>query len=533
MNKMSVLITESFPDVAVEVLASYELDVDVKLSLTQAELCSIIHSYDALIIRSQTKVSSEVLANARNLKIIGRAGVGVDNIDIETATKQGIIVMNVPSGNTISAAEHTFGLLIALSRNIPQAHLSVKQKEWRRKDFLGVEIMGKVLGIIGLGRIGTEVAKRALAFGMKVLAYDPYLSDEFYQTKIKTLGIERVDLENLLKNSDYISLHAPLSSSTYHLLSQREFSIMKQGVRIINCARGGIIDEEVLFENLKSGKVAGAALDVYEKEPPFESPLLNLPNCLTLPHLGASTQEAQQNVALQIAHQVGRGLKKGEIRNALNMPSVEPELLKHLKPYLKLGEKIGRLQAQLIKGHLQEIHLEYSGEISAYNISPLTTAVEKGILETILTTASVNYVNTPWLIKERGIKVTESKTSRSEDFANLLSVKVKTSEGEKRVAGTCFSDNELRVVYIDTFRVNAVPEGYLLILSQTDEPGIIGKVGTILGEAKINIGWLELSRKTVGSKALSVWNVDEFVPQSLIHQIEEIKEVAEVKLVKL
>jgi D-3-phosphoglycerate dehydrogenase / 2-oxoglutarate reductase len=526
---MKILVSDPLSEQGIAILKKEPgFEVDVKPKMPKEELLACIGNYEALVVRSETKVTKEVIDAGKSLKIIGRAGVGLDNVDIEAASKRGIIVMNTPGGNTISTAEQTFSLLLALSRNIPQAVASLKAKKWDRKKYTGVEVYGKTLGILGLGRIGAEVAKRAQAFGMKVIAADPFISAE----RAQQLGVELVKKSEVIKRADYITVHAPLNAETKSMIGPEEFEYMKDGVRIINCARGGIVEEKSLYENLKSGKVAGAALDVYEKEPPLDSPLLDLENCVTTPHLGASTEEAQVNVAIEIAEQVIDALKGRTVRNAINVPAIEPEVLALIRPYLTLAEKLGSLQAQLAEGGIQEVRVHYSGEVCKYNVSPITVAIVKGILDPILN-ETVNYVNAPFLAKERGIKVIESKSSEAEDFATLIAVTVKTETKESSAVGTLFGKNDPRIVRLDGFHIDAVPFGYMLILSNEDVPGIIGSVGVMLGKYKINIAGLALGRKEKGGLAVTGLNVDESVPDNVLAEIRKLSHVLGAKLVKL
>jgi len=526
---MKVLVGDSLAEEGIELLReSPDITVDVKPKLELRELINRISEYDALLVRSATKVTKEVIDAAENLKVIGRAGVGVDNIDVEAASKKGILVMNTPGGNTISAAEHTMSMLLALSRSIPQANISLKSRQWEKKKFLGTEIFKKTLGIIGLGRIGGEVAKRAQSFGMEIVAYDPYIS----KAHAREIGVKLVSFPELIRQADYITIHVPLTPETKYLINKEAISKMKDGVKIINCARGGIIDEAALAEAVKSGKVSGAALDVFENEPPFDSPILGLENIIVTPHLGASTEEAQINVARDIALQVLDFLKKGIVRNAVNMPELDPEKMKILGPYIDLCEKLGRLQAQIGEGGFTQIAVQYSGEILHHEIKPLTIALLKGLLEPILE-REVNFVNAPLIAQERGINITESKVSKVEDFANLIMVQAITEKGENVVAGTLLSKKEPRLVRIGEFDLDVIPEGYMLLCSNLDKPGVIGKIGTILGNRKINIAAMQVGRKTVGGKALTVINVDCNISKEVLKEIEEIPEIVEVKMVNL
>ncbi len=525
---MKVLVSDSLSKEGIEILEKAKgLTVDVKPTITAEELKNVIGDYDALVVRSRTKVTAEVIEHARKLKLIGRAGVGVDNVDVPAATRRGIIVMNTPAGNTLSTAEQTMALLLCLSRNTARADASVRQGVWEPKKFVGVELYGKILGIVGLGRIGSEVAHRARAFGMKVIAYDPFISAE----KAGETEIQLADLKKLLKESDYITVHTPHSEETHHLIGKNEFAQMKKGVRIINCARGGIIDEEALLEAIKSGQVAGAALDVFEKEPPAkDNPLLGLEGVVVTPHLGASTAEAQVKVGVDIANQVVDALKNRVFRNAVNIPSVAPELLPKLAPFISLAERLGSLQAQLNPGRLEQVDVEYLG--IDYDNRAITSALLKGILEPILGEA-VNYVNAPFLAKERGIKVRVSEGTRTVDFANLIKITLKTDRAETVAEGTVFGEKIARLVRIDDYIMDAVPEGCLLICRNNDVPGVIGQIGTILGGNKVNIGSFQLGRTARGGIALSVLNLDSVPSVQILDQLRKIKEIVEVKFVKL
>jgi D-3-phosphoglycerate dehydrogenase len=525
-----ILISDSLSKEAVDILQKEkDLKVDVNTKLTPDELKKVIKDYDGLLVRSSTKVTKDVINSADKLKIIGRAGVGLDNVDIDAASKKGVIVVNTPGGNTISTAEHTFSMMLALSRSIPQADLSMKKGEWERKKFMGVELYGKTLGIVGLGRIGTEVAKRALSFDMKVVAYDPYLSFE----KAKDLGIESVDLESLLKQSDYITVHTPLTEDTKHVISDKQFEIMKKGVRVINCARGGIIDEAALMKAIESGKVSGAALDVYEEEPPVkDSKLLKSDKLVLTPHLGASTEEAQVNVAIDIAN-TARDILLGRcIRNAVNMPCVDPEVFKVIEPYLKLSEKTGSIITQIVEGHIKKVKIRYVGDILKYDLTSFTVSVMKGMLTPILQ-ETVNFVNALVIAKERGINVVESKTAEIQDFASLIVVEVETEKAKSLVAGTLFTKTDPKIVKVNEFWVDSVPEGNMLFVFNKDVPGIIGEIGTIFGNNNINIASVSFGRDVKGGNAVSVWNVDSDVPKKVLDDIKKAKNIQEVKLAKL
>ncbi|MCM8799762.1 MAG: phosphoglycerate dehydrogenase [Candidatus Omnitrophica bacterium] len=527
---IKILISDPLSEEGINILKIVEdFHVDIKTDLKPQELKEIIKDYDALIVRSATKVTKEIIDSSKNLKVIGRAGVGLDNVDLESATQKGIIVMNTPAGNTISTAEHTFALILALSRNIPQANNSVKRGEWKRSQFMGVELYNKVLGIIGLGRIGSEVAKRAQAFGMRVLAYDPYLRREIAQQ----LGVEIVELRELLTESDYITVHTPLTEETKHIISDEEFALMKDGVRIINCARGGVIDEKALLNALKEKKVAGAALDVFEVEPPSkDSELLKLDNVIVSCHLGASTEEAQRNVAVEIAESVRDYLLGKGIRNAVNFPCLEIETYKVISPYLNLAERLGCFGAQIIEGRIQEINLSYNGEIFNYDITPLTSALVKGLLTPVLGD-SVNFINALSLAKERAIKLKETKSLREEEFINSIELKINTDLESRSIIGTLSSNKQPRIVKIDKYYVEVLPYGQMIITYNWDRPGIIGNLGTLLGSHGINIAAMTFGREEPQGKAISILNVDNPISQDILDKIKKLDNILSVKLIKL
>ncbi|MDP2939266.1 MAG: phosphoglycerate dehydrogenase [Candidatus Omnitrophota bacterium] len=526
---MRILISDPLSEEGIKILKEVkEFQVDINTGLKSEELKKIIKDYNAVIVRSATKITKDIIDAATNLKIIGRAGVGLDNVDLEAATKRGIIVMNTPAGNTISTAEHTMSLILALSRNIPEANLSTKAGEWKRSKLMGVELYGKTLGIIGLGRIGGEVAKRAAAFGMNVIAYDPFLSIEV----AKNLGVGVVELKELLAASDYITIHTPISEETKGMISDKEFDLMKKTARIINCARGGIIDEDALVRALEQNKIAGCALDVFEKEPPTGSPLLKCATCLVTPHLGASTEEAQVNVAIEIAQVVRDALLGKGIRNAANFPSVAAEVYKILEPYINLGEKLGQLTSQLVEGRFKEVHITFSGQVANLETKPLTMAIMKGLLTPIVQ-ETVNFVNAINLAQERGIKVQEAKTTEEEEFVNFINVELTTDKEKINVAGTLFSNKEPRIVKIDNFYVEAIPKGYMVITHNIDKPGIIGALGTILGKNGINIAGMTFGREAPGAKAITVINVDSEVPSSVLNEIRKSANILSAKLIKL
>ncbi len=527
---MKILISDKLSEEGLKILKDTPgFQVDAKDGLKPEELKAIIKDYDALIVRSATKANKDLIGAAQNLKVIGRAGVGLDNVDLEAATERGIVVMNTPAGNTISTCEQTMSLLLSLARSIPQAHNSTKKGEWKRSKFMGVELYKKTLGIVGLGRIGTEVAKRALSFGMKVLAYDPYLSKEV----ARELGVEAVELNEIFKNADFITVHVPLGDNTMHMISDAQFAMMKKGARIINCARGGIVDEQALIKAIKEGKIAGAALDVFEQEPlDPNSELLKLDNVITTCHLGASTEEAQVNVAIEVAECVRDYLLGKGIRNAANYPRIDSELHKILQPYIVLGEKLGSFSSQIIEGGIKGVEIQYSGDITKYDMTPVTMAIVKGLLMPILKEA-INFVNAIPLAKSRGIQVKETKVSNDEDFVNLISLKVTSDTETREFAATLSSKREPRIVKIDGFYVEAAPSGYLLAMKNWDRPGIIGNIGTFLAKQKINIAGITLGRKVSGDVAVSVLNIDSPLSSEALEQIKKMENILYVKLIKL
>jgi D-3-phosphoglycerate dehydrogenase / 2-oxoglutarate reductase len=528
-NPLRVLVTDDISPRGLTVLQEHpDVEVTVRQNITSAEMLREIPRYDALIVRSATKVTGDIIRAGKQLKVIGRAGVGVDNIDVEAATAQGVVVMNTPTGNTITTAEHTLSLLLALAKNVPQAAASLHAGRWEKGTYLNVELYNKTLGIIGLGRIGSEVARRAKGFAMRVIAYDPFISAEV----ASRIGVELADLDEVFRQADFLTVHVPLGPDTHHMINRETIALMKRGVRIINCARGGVVDEEALYQGLASGHVAGAACDVFEKEPNTTSPLLAFPHFIGTPHLGAATAEAQENVSVAIAQQVLDFLTTGVTRNSVNTPSIEPELLTKIKPYLTLAEKLGRLNSQLAEGRFQEIRIDYTGEVATYDTSPLTAAVVKGVLDPIMS-GTINIVNALPFARQRGIRVVESKTSHEEDYASLISVIIQTDRAQHLVAGTLFSRREPRVVRIDEYSLEAVPEGYLLVFANLDVPGVIGRIGTILGQNQVNIAGMVLGREKPGGQAVSVVNVDSPIPGPVLDEIRRMTNIVYAKMVKV
>ena len=503
--------------------------VDVRTDLSPQDIMEIIGEYDGLLVRSGTQVTAELIAAGKKLKVIGRAGVGVDNINVEKASEQGILVINAPEGNTISAAEHTMALMLALARNVPQASASLKEGQWKRNKFIGLELFKKTLGVIGLGRIGSEVAKRARVFGMNVLAYDPYISAE----RAEKIGVAPVSLEEIMARADFITLHIPKSPATHHLIGAAELAKMKKGVRIINCARGGLIDEKALYQAIVDGRVAGAALDVYEEEPPdSDNPLLQLEQVIGTPHLGASTQEAQVNVAVQVAEEMVNFLKGEPIHMAVNVSVLPPEILTEMEPFIPLMQTLGNFYMQVFDGRVESIEISYSGEIAEYPVAPLTNALLIGILRVMLK-SNINFVNAPIIARQRGIKVRESTIKDISIYNNLVTVKVKTSNQDYTLAGTLFGKNDIRIVQIGDYHIEVVPSRFMFVSKYIDKPGVIGKVGTILGNNGINIAGMQVGRQEIGGEAVMVLQVDNHIDGSVLKELEKVEYILSTCFVEL
>jgi len=518
MANFRVLVSDPLAEEGLEILKK-ACDVDVKTELKEDELCRIIGDYDALLVRSGTEVTAKVIEAGKRLRFIGRAGAGVDNIDTDAATRKGIIVANAPEGNTLAATEHTMAMMLSLARNIPQATASLKKKEWKRSKFMGVELNDKVLGIVGFGRIGRELAKRANALDMRCVAYDPFISKE----RAAQLGVEMMSVEELFRIADVITVHTPLIKETKHLVNAKTISTMKDGVRIINCARGGIIDEKALYDAIRCGKVAGAALDVFEAEPPFESPLLTLDQVIVTPHLGASTVEAQQNVAISVARQCIEVLNGGGAKYVVNAPMVPPELAEVLEPYAQLAEKMGRFAIQIAPGRLSSVECIYGGDLSAYagSMKFVTRLALKGLLDPILQ-QPVNIVNAEFIAKERGITVSETVTQESHGFKNLITIRIKTDKTEETVSGTVFFKGRSRIVAVGGYTMDMIPEGYVIVSRHLDKPGVIGRASTILGKCNINIAGMQVGRINPGEEAIMVLNVDSEVPEEVMEEIRSM-----------
>lgn len=521
-----VLISDKMDPQAAQIFRDRGVEVDEITGKTPEELKAIIGQYDGLAIRSATKVTKDIIDAATNLKVIGRAGIGVDNVDIPYASSKGIVVENTPFGNSITTAEHAIAMMFAVARQIPAADASTQAGKWEKSKFMGVELTGKTLGIIGAGNIGSIVASRALGLKMKVIAYDPFLTPE----RAVDMGVEKVDLETLLARADFITLHTPLTDQTRNILSRENLAKTKKGVRIVNCARGGLVDEAALKEGLESGHIAGAALDVYVVEPAKENALFGTPNLVCTPHLGASTKEAQVNVALQVAEQLSDFLLTGGVTNALNMPSLSAEEAPKLRPYMALAEKLGSLVGQLAQDDLDNIAIEVEGAAAELNIKPITGAVLAGFMRRYSDT--VNMVNAPYLAKERGLDVREVRHAQEGDYQTLVRVTVNTREGSRSVAGTLFGNGNPRLVEMFGISLEAELEGDMLYIVNEDAPGFIGSLGTTLGTAGLNIGTFHLGRRSAGSEAILLLTLDSPIGADVLAQVEKLPGVKRAKALK-
>lgn len=499
------------------------IEVDVVTGLSPEALKDVIKNYDGLAIRSATKVTTDVIDKAERLKVIGRAGIGLDNVAVAAASKKGIVVMNTPGGNTITTAEHAIAMMLSMARRIPQATASTKAGKWEKKKFMGCEVSNKTLGIIGTGRVGSIVANRAQGLKMNVIAYDPFISRE----AAEKMGVCLASFDEVLGKADFISVHTPLTDETRGMINASSFKKMKKGVFVINCARGGIIDEHDLYDALSSGRIAGAALDVFEEEPTRNTDLLSMDNLICTPHLGASTDEAQKNVAIAIARQIVDCLITGEIKNAVNFPSVSAEVLALIEPYLTLAEKLGTFEAQIVTGGIKEVAIEYSGSILEHNVAPVTVSLLKGLLTPVLKD-NVNYINAPVIAEERGIRIIESKSSERKDYKNMISVTVKTDQEESFAAGAIFGHKDLRIVYVNKFRLDVIPEGYMLVLYNHDRPGVIGNITSALGDDNVNIARLHLGRERVDGKALVVLSTDSPISRNTLKKLKALPNIISV-----
>jgi D-3-phosphoglycerate dehydrogenase len=532
MPQIKILIADDVSDNGLQPLVDAGFVVEKRPGLNYGELCAALKDSEGLIVRSETKVTAALLDTAPRLRVVGRAGVGVDNIDVPAATARGIVVMNAPDGNTITTAEHTLALLIAMARRLPQANSSLKAGRWERKEFVGTELQGKTLGIIGLGRIGRVVANRARAFGMNTVAYDPFIAPE----QARDMQIEMASLDEVFKRADFLTVHTPLTPDTRGIVGDNAFAKMKKGVRIINCARGGLIDETALFNAIKSGIVAGAALDVFAEEPPpTDHPLLSLEEVIVTPHLGASTAEAQEGVAFTVAEEMRDYLLTGALRGAVNVPALGAKELNVLQPYLELAERLGRFQAQLVDSAVREVHLEYAGEIVDFDAAPVTRSFLAGLLRGI--SARVNIINAFVIAEERGITVKTSYLRATLDFAPSIRTVVLTSAGEQTLAGTLFGyggqKREGRITEINGFHIEALPQGHMLVTRNRDVPGVIGRIGTILGEAGVNVSRFHLGRRERGGEAMAVIEIDGPVDSKTLNELRSLEQITFVQQIDL
>ncbi len=524
-----VLVSDPLAVEGVSILKDF-CEVDEKTDLSEDELVRIIGNYDALIVRSGTQVTARIIEAADKMKYIGRAGVGVDNIDTDAATKKGIIVSNAPEGNTLAATEHTISMMMALARNIPQATASLKKGEWKRSKFMGNEMNGKVLGVVGFGRIGREVAKRAQALAMTVIAYDPFIPAEVGAA----MGVEMMSVAELFTKADVITVHTPLIPSTTHMINAETIKTMKDGVRLINCARGGIIDEKALYDALVSGKVAGAALDVFETEPPTDSPLLKIDNVIVTPHLGASTVEAQKNVSISVAHQCIDVLKGGSAKSAVNAPLVAPELRSKVDTYAELAEKMGHLASQIVEAPITEAEFAYLGEVSdlKQNLKYVTRLGVKGLISSILQ-EPVNIVNAEFVAKGRGMNIVEKTSDEAGEYKSLITLAVTTAKGQNKISGYVSKENGARIVSIGKYKTDLVPSGNVILANHVNRPGIIGIVGTILGKNKVNISSMQVGGANVGTDSLMILAVDSIVSPEIMKQVAEGDGITSAKFVQL
>jgi D-3-phosphoglycerate dehydrogenase len=526
---MRVLVCDNLDQAGVAVFERAPgIDVDVNNDLTPETLLDVIGDYDGLVVRSKTKVTARVIEAAARLRVVGRAGTGVDNIDVPAATRRGIVVMNAASGNTVTTAEHAIAMMMALARNIPQASAATKAGRWEKTKFTGVEVCNKTLGVVGVGKIGSVVANRGVGLGMRVLAFDPYLTRD----AAAKLGVELATLDDLLARADFLSVHTPLTDETRGLIGRDAFARMKPNVRIVNCARGGLVDEQALYDAVVEGKVAGAALDVFEKEPiPTDHPLLALDQVIVTPHLGASTEEAQTGVALIIGEQMVDYLEKGTVRGAVNVPSLGAEQLAALAPYLALGEKLGRFSGQAFGRDLAEVEIAFAGEAADYDVRPVTQAILTGMLSPVI--ERINFINAEVVAEEQGVRVRQSTDRHARDFASLITVRTRSAEGEHEVAGALFGRKDARIVRVDGFDIDAVPEGDLVLVSNRDVPGVIGRIATALGDAGINIARFHLGRAHAGGDAMALIATDEPVDDARLSLISSLPEIVSARRIAL
>ena len=514
-----VLISDKLSSLAVDIFKDRGVDVDVKPGMSPEELKACIADYDGLAIRSATKVTADVLAVAENLKVVGRAGIGVDNVDVPAATQNGVVVMNTPFGNAITTAEHAISMMMALARQIPQANTSTHDGKWEKSKFMGVELYGKTLGVVGCGNIGSIVADRALGLKMKVIAFDPFLSSE----RAIDIGVEKVELDDLLQRADFITLHTPLTDQTRNIIDAEALKKTKKGVRIVNCARGGLVNEADLKQAIEDGHVAGAAFDVFEQEPAKNNILFGMEQVVCTPHLGASTAEAQENVAVQVAEQMSDYLLNGAVANALNMASVSAEDAPRLKPYMKLAEQLGSFAGQVIRSGIREISIAYSGAVAELNTRPLTAVTVQGLLAPLM--ESVNMVNAPVIARERDIEISEVKKDHSDEYHTLITLSVTTERQTRTVSGTLFGDSLPRLVEINGIHLEAEVGSHMLFVVNDDKPGFIGALGTTLGNAGVNIASFHLGRPTGGGDAIALLQLDQAIEEPLLEAVRSLPQV--------
>ena len=523
---MKVLVADSINEKGIENLREVA-EVVVDTSITPEELANTIHEYDGIIVRSRTKLTADIIKKAENMKIIARAGVGVDNIDLDAATEKGIMVVNSPESTSVTVAEHTMGLILSMARKISIADKSVKDGKWEKKNFMGVELRNKTLGVIGMGRLGSQVVNRCKAFGMDAMAYDPYLPEEV----AKQMGVDLTDLDTVLKNSDFITIHVPLTPETKHSISAEQFEIMKDGAYIVNCARGGIIDEEALYDALVNNKIGGAALDVYEEEPPKDSKLFELDNIVLTPHIAASTKEAQRDAAIIVADEIIDLAKGKNPRNVLNMPRIDNNTYQEVAPYIELCEKLGSFISQGVNGKIKEIEIIYSGELAEIdNLEILTRTVIQGAVNPFLS-SPVNAVNAALVAKDRGISITEGRKNKAKGYESLIKVIAKSSDDVFSAEGTHL--HEARILKVNDYWVDVIPEGHMFIAKYEDVPGSIGKIGTKLGEHNVNIGIMQVGRDEKGGRAIMVLTLDKEIPKDVIKEIQALDNVYEANGLEL
>jgi D-3-phosphoglycerate dehydrogenase len=496
-----------------------DVEVDVKLKQTEDAICEIAADYHAMIVRSETKITERILTKAERLKVVGRAGVGIDNIHVEAATQKGVVVVNTPDGNTISACEHTMALLLAMARNVPQAQQSLKEGRWDRSKYMGVELRGKKMGILGFGKIGAEVAVRCRAFGMDILAYDPYITDD----RVQQYHARQCTKEEIFKEADFITVHMPKTAETKNMIGKRELEMMKPTARVLNVARGGLVNEQDLYDALVQNKIAGAAIDVFEKEPQTESPLFQLPQVVTTPHLGASTEEAQVQVAQDVAREILRVLNGELLYNAANIPYMKPELAKKMRPFMALAEKLGKVCNYITEGPIQKVEIKYTGDVpKPEDLAPLTNTLMKALLRPAVGDA-VNYVNAPVVAKSRGIKILVTQEIQSQDYVNQMAVTIRDQNGKSHsIGGSVFQNGEIHIIQIDEFNLDILPAGHLLLAPHRNQPKVVGPVGMILGDAGVNISGMQVSRENRDGVALMVLTLDSMVPQNILKELEQI-----------